>query len=423
VSARAGGNGATLDYREQWRFRRHQSQVRRLLVAAAVAVAALVVGLLWSHRRGPTLRQEAWRVSEPMGSPARLALAGHALVAVWSHGVVKAYHTANGTEVWPQGFRRPYRFEGPPVIAGGSVYFGADDCYLRAVDLATGAPLAGFRAFSSQAPVRMRPCCDGARLYVGTDEGRLYAIDARTGQEQWCWPALDRQGRGPIAGSPARSGNAVVFATGGGELVGLNAVTGGLLWRGEADAGIYSDLTAAEGRIYFGSDGGLAHCWYSGAAGAVWEAWQGADSACYVEGADGAPQLFDPSAGILRPPPPGPGRLPVGLLRHGVALAKGRAYFAGTHGQICCVDAKTGRPFWVRTLPARPTTPITVHRLSLLVGCADNRVVQLNRANGETLASWGLDAKPLDRIWVDDARVYVATVDGVVLALPFTIRP
>ncbi len=419
-----GMDGGELDYRQKWRFRRRQSHLRRITVGIAVAAAAAAVGLIYARHSRPALREVVWRARGAENAPARLALSGDTLVAVWSHGVVQAYRAATGVELWPGGFRRSYGLEGPPLVASGTVYFGATDCYLRALSLKNGQPLASFAPFRTEAPLHTRLCSDGARLYVGTDEGRLYALDTGTGQVRWCWPPQDRRGRGPIAGAAVRWGNAVIFATGEGEVLSVNAVSGGLLWRREAGAGVYSDLSAAEDRVYFGSDDGHAYCWLAKGVDpkSEWEGWQGADGRYYLQRPGKLTLAFNAFSGMLQPAGPGPGRLSVGLLRHGITVAKGRAYFAGTKGLVCCVDAVTGKPGWVRMLPTRPTTPITVHRTALLIGCAHNQVLQLNRATGEIAASWGLDSKPLDRIWVDDERIYVATLGGEVLALPSAIE-
>jgi hypothetical protein len=80
--------------------------------------------------------------------------------------------------------RRPIRTA--PVIdeARNRIYIGADDGQLYAVDRDTGQPVEGFKPELRAAPIRVPPALDQPRgvLYVGADDQQVRAINAANGE-------------------------------------------------------------------------------------------------------------------------------------------------------------------------------------------------------------------------------------------------
>ena len=58
----------------------------------------------------------------------------------------------------------------------------------------------------------------GCRVYVGSKDGNVYALDAATGQVRWTYTTA-----GPVYSSPAVSGGTVYGGSGDGKLYALNA--------------------------------------------------------------------------------------------------------------------------------------------------------------------------------------------------------
>jgi len=73
------------------------------------------------------------------------------------------------------------------VSDGKRVYFGSSaDDQVRALDLITGKTTWSFFA---EGPVRLAPTISNDRVYFGSDDGRVYCLNAEDGVEQWRFDA------------------------------------------------------------------------------------------------------------------------------------------------------------------------------------------------------------------------------------------
>jgi outer membrane protein assembly factor BamB len=133
-----------------------------------------------------------------------------------------------------------------PVIAGDRVFVGSDDRSLHALDARTGDTAWTFR---TGAPVVAAPTVDAALVYVGGQDGVVYAIDARTGAERWRF----RGAAGEEFSSPVVAAG-VVYAVGGtGRIYALDAATARLLWKHDLE-GEPAPPRLADGVLYVGTD-------------------------------------------------------------------------------------------------------------------------------------------------------------------------
>ncbi len=132
----------------------------------------------------------------------------------------------------------------PVVVADGRAYFGssADDT-VRCLDVNTGTEL---WRFTTEGPVRLAPTIADGRVYVGSDDGRLYALDAKQGTLLWTFDPHPQKAWLPgngryVARQPVRcgivvEGKTVYFAAGlfpmrGVDLFAVDAETGKETWR------------------------------------------------------------------------------------------------------------------------------------------------------------------------------------------------
>ena len=93
---------------------------------------------------------------------------------------------------------------GSPALSQGSVFIGSDDGNLYALDAQTGS----LRwKFASQGIVRSQPAIANGLVYFTSDDGLLYAIHVKDGKQAWSADignSLDHAKRENLGGSPAR---------------------------------------------------------------------------------------------------------------------------------------------------------------------------------------------------------------------------
>ncbi|MBX5459769.1 MAG: PQQ-dependent dehydrogenase, methanol/ethanol family [Steroidobacteraceae bacterium] len=135
--------------------------------------------------------------------------------------------------------------ESTPLVVDGVMYVTSAWSKVYALDARTGAMLWSYdpEVPGSAGP---KPCCDvvnrGAAVYkgkvfVGTIDGRLIAIDARTGKPVWSTLTVDPKRMHSITGAPRVARGKVFIGNGGGEFGGRGYVsaydteTGKLVWR------------------------------------------------------------------------------------------------------------------------------------------------------------------------------------------------
>lgn len=141
--------------------------------------------------------------------------------------------------------------EGTPLVVDGVMYASTNWSKVKAVDAATGKLL---WAYDPKVPgnVAVRGCCDtvnrgiayyNGKVYVGTFDGRLVALDTKTGKVVWevntipASASLGKQRSYTVDGAPRIAKGRVIIGNGGAEfgargfVSAFDAETGKLDWR------------------------------------------------------------------------------------------------------------------------------------------------------------------------------------------------
>ena len=134
-----------------------------------------------------------------------------------------------------------------PTVAGETVYIGGGDGKLHAVDLKTGQAR---WTFATAQRVRSSPAVAGGRVYVGSFDGHVYAVDAETGKE--CWKFDTGQG---IQSSPAVVDGTVFIGSRSAAVYALDALTGAMKWRKPHPNGswVLGSPAVTKGKVIVGS--------------------------------------------------------------------------------------------------------------------------------------------------------------------------
>ena len=163
-------------------------------------------------------------------------------------GVFSAISPANGKRLWGGGAGGAIN---TPATDGANVYFSSWDGSVQSVRIKGVVP-----QWKSDVgdPITTPPFIGGGKLFVGTANGKVAALDSRSGSVLW---TFDTQG-GNMAAQPVFA-EGLVFAGGGqGTLFVLDAASGTERFTFSAGAGINSSPAFSGGVLYLASaDGNL----------------------------------------------------------------------------------------------------------------------------------------------------------------------
>ena len=191
---------------------------------------------------------------------------------------------------WSAEFDTDRGQEATPLIVDGVLYTTTAWSKVFAFDARTGKILWSYDPKVAGA-VGFSACCDvvnrgaafwGGKVFVGALDGRLIALDAKTGAEVWSVVTFDQARPYTITGAPRVVKGKVLIGNGGAEygvrgyLSAYDAESGTLVWRfyttpnpeGKADSAASDAIMASKaGATWF--DGVWKH---SGGGGTVWDA-------------------------------------------------------------------------------------------------------------------------------------------------------
>jgi outer membrane protein assembly factor BamB len=176
------------------------------------------------------------------------------VVGDWSHNV-SAFTSTTGTLRWR--FHSGGEVKGAVALAGGRIYFGSYDTHVYALNVKTGKQV--WRASSQPRLGRTgtfyaNPAVAYGRVYIGATDGKMYSYGARSGKLRWS------NGTGDFIYSSAAiwRGNVLVGSYDG-DFYSFDAATGDVRWKFNADGKISGSPTVVDGIVYFSTLSGKTY--------------------------------------------------------------------------------------------------------------------------------------------------------------------
>jgi quinohemoprotein ethanol dehydrogenase len=174
--------------------------------------------------------------------------------------------------------------EATPIVVDGVMYVSTAWSKVFALDAATGREL---WAYDPKVPGEwaVHACCDvvnrgvavsDGKVFVGTLDGRLVALDSRTGKEVWSTLTIDQKFPYTITGAPRVVKGKVLIGNGGAELgvrgyiAAYDVATGRQAWRfytvpGDPSKPFENPVLSKAAKTWFGE------WWKFGGGGTVWD--------------------------------------------------------------------------------------------------------------------------------------------------------
>jgi eukaryotic-like serine/threonine-protein kinase len=300
-----------------------------------------------------------------------------------------------------------------PVVAGGRVYVGSYDSNLYALDAETGA-LIWKRA--TEAGICSSPLALNDLVIVGSEDNRVYALDAQRGTVAWTYTT-----GGPIRSSPRLSGEQVVIGSDDQYLYCLDIWSGRLLWKYRAWGPIRSSAAFGKTLIYVGcADGNLyaidrisgSMKWKFHSSGPITSSPVAQDGLVYVGSADQNFYALDGDTGwaVWK-------HRTAHYVTSSPALSDGQVFVGSVDGCLYALDARSGRVAWKYQTGSQITSSPRLAEGLVYFGAVDQHVYCLEQAQGDLRWQFATRGPVTSTPAVEDGRVYVGSLDHKLYAL------
>lgn len=355
---------------ELWRIRIGDTFGEPVLEGERVWLAT-DAGVVYSfHAQGR--HRIAWSFQAEAPIRSALALAGETIYTGDQNGNVYAISKTTGELRWKTATgakqERAFQLFSAAAADDGRIYIGAADGRLYCIDAATGAVQWKFQTSDW---IRSRPVTDGGRIFLAAMNGEIHALrdagaraeplwkrrvtdhqvlsdlasrggrvfvtsndlyihclDGGTGRPLWTHSLLEAahldgrryeadivSGGADYQSSPTAADGKVFIGGPNRFVYAIDAKTGKEVWRFEASGQVSGSPLVAEGRVYFGQQGGNRD-FYA------------------VDLRDGRPAW----------------KVQAGWAWVGATYSKGRVHFGTVDGDVICLNARDGRTVWIQPM-------------------------------------------------------------------------
>jgi outer membrane protein assembly factor BamB len=216
------------------------------------------------------------------------------------------------------------------------------------------------------------------KIFVGTSDGTLWALDKASGEKIWQFDAKATIISTPARGyfSPTSNAELICFGSTDGYLYALSSDSGSVGWKYKAEGGIYSSSAIKNEMVFFGSVDGNLYALNLKDGSFIWK--------------------FQAQADIYSSP----------------AVTESLVYIGSNDYYMYAVNSRTGELGWkFKTEGLIHSSPIAVGD-KLFFGSYDGNFYVLNRFTGELLWKYQTKGMISASPAYYDGRIYIASEDG-----------
>jgi outer membrane protein assembly factor BamB/LysM repeat protein len=335
-------------------------------------------------------------------------------------------HTGDSTSTAPNANQTLWSYatgggvSSSPTIANGMVFVGSGDGKVYALNAYTGAFV---WSYATEGAVESSPAVANGMVFVGSDNGAIYALNSSTGVLVW-----SRSSGWEVESSPAVA-NGMVFVdcvsdpiTGNGVVYALNAFTGALIWNSTTTILwlTKSSPAVAGGRVFIGAGNGRVYAlnastgkqlWNYTTGGAVESSPAVVGGVVYIGSGDNRTYALNAATGVLI------WRFRTGgAVESSPAVAGGLVFVGSDDGRVYALGASTGVSMWdFPTHGAVESSPAVAGGL-VFVGSDDGRVYALDASTGAFVWSYATGGAVESSPAVVGGLVYAGSRNGIVYA-------
>lgn len=308
-----------------------------------------------------------------------------------------------------------------PAVAGGKVYVGSDDGNVYALNADNGRQV---WSFPTGGMVRSSPAVVNGIVYVGSHDGNVYALNADNGRQVWSYHI-----GGQIWSSLAVAGGIVYVASGNGNVYALDAApsaTRRVVWSFPTGAALRCGPVVAGGIVYVGSEDHTVYALDAAPSAANRVRWRYttgdwvvsnpslavAGGTVYVGSRDYKLYALNALTGVPRWPP----YLTEGSVDSRPVVAGGTVYVGSNDHKVYALDTANGSLRWATSVGDFAVSGPAVAGGTVYAGSGNGEVYALNAANGDIRWHYKTGNSIFSSPVVAGNIVYVGSEDGKVYA-------
>jgi len=299
-----------------------------------------------------------------------------------------------------------------PILYQGKVFIGSYDYNLYALDAINGSFV---WKYPTEGGVVTRPAVYENEIFFGSEDGNLYVLNVRTGRLLWTYST-----NGPVRSSPRIAAELVVFGSDDHRLYVLSIPHSRALWTFSAADAIRSTPLIAQERIYVGCESGDFYCldlrgelkWRQQARRAITASPILVGQALYFPSLDGMLYAMEARTGWML----WRFRMAKGSITT-PANAENLIFVGSADGHLYAVDIRTGREAWRFRTEHQVSGSPTVYKDAVYFGSADGMFYCLDARNGRLRWQFQTGGPITSAPLIYDDIVYIGSADHILYAL------
>jgi outer membrane protein assembly factor BamB len=267
-----------------------------------------------------------------------------------------------------------------PAIKDGKAYVGSYTGKVYCLDAATGELLWTYRTGER---ILCSPAVAGGFVYIGSRDNYVYCLDQFTGELVWKYKTGDWTISSPaivpgpeIVTGREYFGDKVYVGSADYLLYCLDATTGKELWRSKFDNVVFSGPAVANGKVYAGCHDLYLHCLNAETGETIW-----------LSPKTGHPGIYSPS------------------------LINGRVYFGSSDHKIYCLDVETGRLLWTFLMGEHGAYAPALAYGNMYFCSGDHFLYCLDQVTGKLVWNYKTEGPLSMSPALADGKVYIGSTD------------
>ncbi len=301
-----------------------------------------------------------------------------------------------------------------PVINNGIIYVGNDNGDVYAFNASTATQVWKHALGSS---VETTPAVTDGMVFLGCSDKKVYALNAATGDEVWNYTT----GGVVSQTSPAVDYGIVFIGSNDKKVYALNAATGVQVWNYTTGGNVMSSPAVANSIVYVGSNDNKVYAldaltgtqvWNHTVGGSVESSPAVVNGLVYVGSDDNSIYALNATTGVKKW-----SRSTGNVVRSSPAVANGIVYIGSDDGTVYAYDAVTGADKWsYPTSDVIRSSPAVANGI-VYIGSEDDNVYALDAVTGDYIWDYGTSDKVYSSPIVNNSTVYVVSTDGNIYAI------